>query len=88
MNNIPNDILDFCSSLTQIIFAIPSFVTSIGSSAFYTCKSFMQIIIPSSVTKIGEGIFHNCSKLANIIINSYKKSCLQYFENKILSPLL
>ena len=55
-----------CSGLTSI--AIPSSVTSIGSSAFSGCSGLMSITIPDSVTSIGERAFSGCSKLTEITI--------------------
>ena len=55
-----------CSSLTQIIFESPSFITSIGNDAFSKCLSLAQISIPSSATSIGNNAFYKCSSLTQI----------------------
>ena len=47
---------------------IPSWVTSIGESAFSYCKSLTSINIPSSVTSIGGGAFFDCNSLTSINI--------------------
>ena len=48
--------------------AIPEGVTSIGSFAFYKCRSLTSLIIPSSVTSIGNNAFYDCSSLASLTI--------------------
>ena len=35
-------------------------ITSIGQSAFYSCKSLTSITIPNGVTEIGENAFDDC----------------------------
>lgn len=42
---------------------IPEGVTSIGSMAFYECKSLEKVEIPESVTSIGRHAFSKCEKL-------------------------
>ena len=42
-------------------YVIPDSVTSIGSGAFYGCRSLSSIVIPSSVTSIGEHAFDGCN---------------------------
>ena len=43
-------------------------VTSIGTQAFYQCRSLENIDIPSGVTSIGNYAFFECSSLTNIVI--------------------
>lgn len=43
-------------------------VTSIGSSAFYNCKSLTSVSIPGSVTNIGNYTFQRCGALTSVVI--------------------
>ena len=43
-------------------------VTSIGNSAFYSCRSLTSLSIPSSVTSIGRAAFVECSGLTSIVV--------------------
>jgi len=47
---------------------IPDGVTSIGSYAFYICRSLTSITIPDGVTSIGDGAFCYCRSLTSITI--------------------
>ena len=49
---------------------IPSWVTSIGNTAFAGCRSLTSINIPSSVTSIEGSAFDGCSSLSSINIPS------------------
>ena len=60
---IGNYALYSCSSLTSV--AIPSGVTSIGSSAFEG-SGLKSITIPATVTSIGNDAFSNCGELRDI----------------------
>lgn len=47
---------------------IPSWVTSIGGSAFSGCSGLTSIEIPNSVTSIGEGAFEGCNSLTSMTL--------------------
>ena len=47
---------------------IPNSVTSIGSYAFFNCRSLTSITIPNSVTSIRSKAFEGCSSLTSITI--------------------
>ena len=49
-------------------FTIPDSVTSIGSYAFYDCRSLTSVVIPDSVTSIGDYAFDWCRSLTSIEI--------------------
>ena len=49
---------------------IPNSVTSIGSSAFYGCRSLTSVAIGNSVTSIGDKAFYECSSLTSITIGN------------------
>ncbi len=56
------------SSITQV--TLPDNITSIGKSAFLTCKSLTDINIPSGVTSIEGGAFFSCTSLNSVTIPS------------------
>ena len=53
-------------TITSVL--IPSYVSSIGSSAFRDCDSLTSIVIPDSVTTIGDMAFYHCTSLTSVTI--------------------
>ena len=49
---------------------IPSYITSIGSYAFYGCSGLTSISLPSTLTSIGSYAFYGCSGLTSISLPS------------------
>lgn len=43
-------------------------VTSIGDSAFFSCRAWFSVNIPQSVTRIGNAAFFNCTSLESVNI--------------------
>ncbi len=48
-------------------YKIPPGVTSIESTAFYTCQGLTRLTVPSSVTNIGHIAFCGCVNLSNVL---------------------
>lgn len=71
--------------VTDVI--IPDGVTSIGSHAFWGCKSLTSITIPDSVTSIGDAAFALNSKLDAVYINDIKSWCNIAFKYDSSNPL-
>jgi len=56
-------------------------VTSIGISAFETCKELSSVTIPNSVTSIGDDAFNICNLNSVVIPNSVKTIGMLAFAN-------
>ncbi len=58
--------IDYRSSIQSVV--IDSGVTTIGSRAFYLCRSLTDVTIAGSVSTIGENAFEWCSSLESLTI--------------------
>ena len=58
-------------------------VTSIGNSAFRSCRSLTSVNIPNSVTTIGQAAFYECTNLSTLIIED-RNTTLTLGSNKLL----
>ena len=52
------------------IIEIPSFITSIGHSAFIENRTIRRVVIPNGVSAIGNAAFRDCSALEDVVIPS------------------
>ena len=59
---------EYCQDIQTVI--IESGVTSIGSFAFYDCKSLTSVSLPDSLEQIGTYAFRDCSSLPNFTVTS------------------
>ena len=50
------------------VYQIPEGVTSIGDSAFRSCRNLTSVTIPDGVTSIGDWAFLDCDSLTNVTI--------------------
>ncbi len=66
--NVNETTLIMCPQGKTGSFAIPNYVTSIGSLAFDGCSGLDSVTIPNSVTSIGDRAFDDCSGLKSITI--------------------
>ena len=69
-NKDKTTLIQYPASKTGTTYAIPSSVTSIESSAFWSCDALMQVEIPNSVTDFGDNAFYGCSALTQVNIPS------------------
>ncbi len=67
-NKNGSSILCYPAGKTATSFAIPNSVKTIGSSAFFGCRSLTSVTIPNSVTSIESAAFNNCSGITSLII--------------------
>ena len=67
-NKEKTDLICHPAGKTNRSYTIPSGVTSIGDSAFCSCKNLDMIEIPDSVTSIDNSAFNSCEALTSIII--------------------
>jgi UDP-N-acetylenolpyruvoylglucosamine reductase len=67
-NENKTSLIRYPEGKTNVFFAIPGSVTSIGEQAFSYCKSLTSVDIPVSVTGIGNNAFLACSSLTSVII--------------------
>jgi hypothetical protein len=51
-------------------YTVPATITSIGSRAFYGCRSLVSINLPATLTYIGSSAFSGCSSLVSINLPS------------------
>lgn len=66
LTDIPSRCFYYCSKLGSI--AIPSSVTTVGTSAFYHCDGITSLTIPSTVRTIADYGFDNCRGLTSLTI--------------------
>ena len=66
---------------------IPDSATSIGSYAFYYCKSLTSVTIPDSVASIGSYAFYYCDSLTSVYITDIAAWCNVTFDNYLSNPL-
>ena len=57
---------------------IPNGVTTIGSYAFYDCRSLTSVTIPDSVTTIGYDAFYYCENLESVTLGKNVKTIGSY----------
>ena len=65
-----NDFLKSLIERTATSITIPSGVTSIGHSVFFTCTGLTSVTLPNSVTSIGARAFYGCYSLTSVTIPS------------------
>ena len=68
-NKDKTEIITYPNGKINTSYEIPNSVTSIGQSAFWSCRGLTSITIPEGVTRIGEYAFSWCINLTNITYN-------------------
>ena len=63
-----NDKRLICFPDTEVSYGIPEGTKSIGTRAFYSCDSLINVTVPESVTEIGRYAFYGCDNLNTIIL--------------------
>ena len=53
---------------------LPDSLTSIGSSAFYSCYDLTDMVLPDSVASVGNCAFINCTSLTTVSVGSGMKN--------------
>ena len=81
-NKDKTEIIMFPEKKEGTNYQIPDSVTSIGSSAFFSCDNLTSITIPSSVTSIGSEAFYFCDSLSKVLClgNSPKLGSESFYE--------
>ena len=67
---------------TDVSYAVPDSVVTIGAGAFYRCTGLTGITIPDSVTSIDNWAFQDCTNLTNITLpDSITNIGISVFDN-------
>lgn len=56
-----------CANLTGAL-VIPNTVKTIGSTAFWCCSGFTQLLLPDALESIGSSVFDGCSGLTGTLV--------------------
>ena len=78
-----------CIYIEEIIFELPSSITSIETSAFESCSSLTKIILPPSLEKIKDCAFKGCSSLTQLTIPPSVKTIgpFAFYQCKMLAEI-
>lgn len=70
LNKLENDVFNFCSNLTDVIFKNNhnKSTTEIGDYAFRNCSNLKNITLPDKLSIIGIGTFYNCNALKTLYL--------------------
>ncbi len=66
---VPTDTLGIADAFLNsdvVSVSLPATVMTVGSNAFYGCRSLESISLPASCTKVGDMAFAGCSALKNV----------------------